>query len=146
MMVKMMKKVVEGGTATPGAASAARRPGKTGTSQNWRDAWFVGFTPDYVAGVWVGNDDDKPMNKVTGGDILAADLAALHAGRPPGLPVRDFDWLLPDPAPLATPDPRNGFYETLAGGVRPLGLGTGAGGPAGERADAGEPRRNNLPH
>lgn len=45
--------------------------GKTGTSQDWRDAVFVGFTGDYIAGVWVGNDDDTPMRRVTGGDLPA---------------------------------------------------------------------------
>src|SRR5262249_38602471 len=43
--------------------------GKTGTSQNFRDAWFIGFTNDMVTGVWVGNDDNTPMDKVTGGTL-----------------------------------------------------------------------------
>jgi penicillin-binding protein 1A len=47
--------------------------GKTGTSQDWRDAWFVGFSSSMVAGVWFGNDDDSPMNEVAGGG-LPADL------------------------------------------------------------------------
>ena len=41
--------------------------GKTGTSQNYRDAWFVGYTGSYLAGVWVGNDNGAPMKGVTGG-------------------------------------------------------------------------------
>jgi penicillin-binding protein 1A len=45
--------------------------GKTGTSQNNRDAWFIGFVNDYVIGVWFGNDDDTPMNKVVGGSLPA---------------------------------------------------------------------------
>ena len=45
--------------------------GKTGTSQNHRDAWFVGYTDDIAAGVWVGNDDETPMDKVTGGGLPA---------------------------------------------------------------------------
>jgi len=45
--------------------------GKTGTSQDWRDAWFVGFTAAYTGGVWIGNDDDSPMKKVTGGGLPA---------------------------------------------------------------------------
>ena len=45
--------------------------GKTGTSQDWRDAWFIGFSNQYVAGVWLGNDDDSPMNQVTGGGLPA---------------------------------------------------------------------------
>ncbi|MBT9472815.1 MAG: PBP1A family penicillin-binding protein [Pseudomonadota bacterium] len=113
MMVKMMQKVVTSGTGT---RAAFDRPaaGKTGTSQNWRDAWFIGFTPDYVAGVWVGNDDDKPMNKVTGGEVAAAIwhdyMVVAHAA----LPARDFDWLLPDPVPTYEEDPRNGFFQGLA--------------------------------
>jgi penicillin-binding protein 1A len=112
MMVKMMKKVVEVGTARR-AAFGWPAAGKTGTSQNWRDAWFVGFTPDYVTGVWVGNDDDRPMNRVVGGDIPASIWRRFMLAAHEGLAVRDFPWLLPDPEPLSTPDPRNGFYETL---------------------------------
>ncbi len=71
-MSTLMQEVVLAGTgrkaALPGRWQAA---GKTGTSQNWRDAWFVGFTPDYIAGVWVGNDDNSPMKRVTGGDLPA---------------------------------------------------------------------------
>jgi len=66
----LLQLVVERGTgraADPGTYAA----GKTGTSQNNRDAWFVGFTEPLVAGVWVGNDDDTPMNGVTGGALPA---------------------------------------------------------------------------
>lgn len=69
-LVSLLQLVVERGTgrdAFPGAFAA----GKTGTSQNNRDAWFVGFTEDLVAGVWVGNDDDTPMKGVTGGALPA---------------------------------------------------------------------------
>src|SRR5262249_56900167 len=45
--------------------------GKTGTSQNHKDAWFIGFTNDIVVGVWVGNDDNRPTRGVTGGDLPA---------------------------------------------------------------------------
>ena len=113
MMVKMMKKVVEVGTAKR-AAFGWPAAGKTGTSQNWRDAWFVGFTADYVTGVWVGNDDDRPMNKVVGGDIPASIWRRYMLVAHEGLAVRDFPWLLPDPEPSSSPDPRNGFYETLS--------------------------------
>jgi penicillin-binding protein 1A len=79
------------GVITHGTGRAAQidRPaaGKTGTTSDFRDALFVGYTPDLVAGVWVGNDDDGPMNKVTGGSLPAHIwhdfmLAALK-GRPP---------------------------------------------------------------
>src|SRR2546430_6688830 len=53
----------------PGRPAALPRPaaGKTGTTQEYRDAWFIGYTADLVAGVWLGNDDNSPMNRVTGG-------------------------------------------------------------------------------
>src|SRR5262249_38125795 len=63
-----MQSVILSGT---GKAAALDRPaaGKTGTSQDYRDALFIGFTADLVAGVWVGNDDNTPMGKVTGGTL-----------------------------------------------------------------------------
>ncbi|MEJ2121279.1 MAG: PBP1A family penicillin-binding protein [Alphaproteobacteria bacterium] len=59
-----------------GTGKAARLPdrpaaGKTGTSQDFRDAWFIGYTPDLITGVWVGNDDARPMKGVTGGSLPA---------------------------------------------------------------------------
>ena len=67
---RMLREVVRGGTGR--AARFGRgEAGKTGTSQGFRDAWFVGFAGDLVAGVWVGNDDDRPMAKVTGGGLPA---------------------------------------------------------------------------
>lgn len=113
MMVKMMKGVMERGTGTR-AAFGRPAAGKTGTSQNWRDAWFVGFTPDYIAGVWVGNDDDKPMNRVAGGGIPSTIWRRFMMEAHVGKEARDFDWLLPDPIPETEDDPRNPFYGELA--------------------------------
>ncbi len=69
-MTDMLRAVVQEGT---GRAAALDRPvaGKTGTSEDFRDAWFVGFTADYVTGVWVGNDNEDPMQRVTGGSLPA---------------------------------------------------------------------------
>lgn len=113
IMVRMMEKVVTEGTARR-AEFGRPAAGKTGTSQNWRDAWFVGFTPDYVTGVWVGNDDERPMNRVVGGDIPAAVWRRFMVAAHASLAVSDFPWLLEDPVVETKPDPRNGFYETLA--------------------------------
>ncbi|WP_205853712.1 transglycosylase domain-containing protein [Phenylobacterium deserti] len=66
----LLREVVERGTGT-GANLGPQVVGKTGTSQDYRDAWFVGFAGDMVVGVWVGNDDNTPMRKVTGGSIPA---------------------------------------------------------------------------
>jgi penicillin-binding protein 1A len=70
LMNQMLSGVIAYGT---GKAAALGRPaaGKTGTTQEYRDAWFIGYTADLVAGVWLGNDDDTPMNKVTGGSLPA---------------------------------------------------------------------------
>jgi penicillin-binding protein 1A len=69
-MVHMMTGVLEYGT---GHAADIGRPaaGKTGTSDDHRDAWFIGFTPEVITGVWVGNDDNTPMPKMTGGSLPA---------------------------------------------------------------------------
>ncbi|WP_246734658.1 PBP1A family penicillin-binding protein [Chelativorans sp. ZYF759] len=69
-MVDMMRLVVDEGTGR-NAATGSFAAGKTGTSQNFRDAWFVGFSENWVVGVWVGNDDGTPMNRVTGGGLPA---------------------------------------------------------------------------
>ena len=67
---RMLREAVRTGTGRA-ARLGGSEAGKTGTSQSFRDAWFVGFAGDLVAGVWVGNDDDRPMKKVTGGGLPA---------------------------------------------------------------------------
>lgn len=69
-VVEMMKQVVKAGTG--GAANIGGDiAGKTGTTDSYRDAWFIGFTPDVVTGVWVGNDNNNPMGGLTGGGLPA---------------------------------------------------------------------------
>ena len=115
LMVAMMKRVVEVGTGRHGAIG---RPAaaKTGTSQRWRDAWFVGFTPDWIAGVWVGNDDNRPMNRVVGGDLPAQIWRRFMLTAHRGLPVRDFPALAPpqQATEAALNEARAAFYGTLA--------------------------------
>ncbi|HEX7107894.1 MAG TPA: penicillin-binding transpeptidase domain-containing protein, partial [Aestuariivirga sp.] len=67
----MLKEVVKSGTARRADLGFAPQGGKTGTNQAYRDAWYIGFTAHNVTGVWVGNDDFTPMNKVTGGLVPA---------------------------------------------------------------------------
>jgi len=67
-MLIMLRDVVQRGTGV-GANLGPNVFGKTGTSQDYRDAYFVGFSGDLVVGVWVGNDDNAPMRKVTGGSV-----------------------------------------------------------------------------
>jgi len=68
-MNEMLQEVMQTGTGRKANLGVRAAAGKTGTSQNNRDAWFVGFTADLVTGVWVGNDDNSPMGRVTGGRV-----------------------------------------------------------------------------
>lgn len=87
-IAELMQETVETGTGR--AARLDERPsgGKTGTTQDYRDAWFVGFTADYVTGVWIGNDDNRPMNKATGGGLPARIFKSFMEDAERGLPVR----------------------------------------------------------
>ncbi|MFN3867628.1 MAG: transglycosylase domain-containing protein [Hyphomicrobiaceae bacterium] len=94
-MNQMMQAVVESGTGGRAKLPFTYSAGKTGTSSSYRDAWFVGYTGQYVAGVWVGNDDFRPMRNVTGGSLPAqiwnAFMSVAHTDmnipQIPGLPV-----------------------------------------------------------
>jgi penicillin-binding protein 1A len=85
----MMMDVIAYGT---GKAAKLDRPaaGKTGTSQDYRNAWFIGFTADLVTGVWFGNDDNSPMKRVTGGMLPAHTWHEFMAAAENNLPVRDL--------------------------------------------------------
>src|SRR6201999_3530933 len=69
MMDTMMEQTLISGTAKKAEIPGWQAAGKTGTSQDYRDAWFVGYTADLVAGVWLGNDDNSPTKKATGGGL-----------------------------------------------------------------------------
>ncbi len=67
----LMFSSVENGTGKNASVSGWQIAGKTGTSQSFRDAWFVGFSNNYVIGVWIGNDDNRPLKNVNGGGLPA---------------------------------------------------------------------------
>ncbi len=70
-MNTMLKTVIAEGTGRAARLEGRDAAGKTGTTNDYRDAWFVGYVPDYIAGVWVGNDDNSKMARITGGMIPA---------------------------------------------------------------------------
>jgi penicillin-binding protein 1A len=69
MMNSMMQETITSGTARKADTGGWPAAGKTGTSQEFRDAWFIGYTANLVTGVWLGNDDGTPMRKLTGGGL-----------------------------------------------------------------------------
>jgi penicillin-binding protein 1A len=93
-MIKMMNSVVENGTGRRAQLDGIPTCGKTGTTNDWRDAWFVGYTGNFAGAIWMGNDDYSPTKRMTGGTLPAATwhniMAYAHQGvelRPlPGLP------------------------------------------------------------
>ena len=103
-MNDMMNATLVSGTGRQAALPDQIAGGKTGTSQSSRDAWFVGYTARYVAGVWVGNDDDSKMHNVSGGTLPAHIwhdvMAYAHDGKEPlALPGTRSPWLEEASAP-----------------------------------------------
>ncbi len=86
MMNQMMAQTLTIGTAHKAALPGWPAAGKTGTSQDFRDAWFIGYTARLVTGVWLGNDDGTPTKKVTGGglpvEIWSRFMRSAHQGVP----------------------------------------------------------------
>lgn len=83
-MTSMLRDVIDTGTGHGARLGSRQAGGKTGTSQDYRDAWFVGFTAQMTTGVWLGNDDNSSMRKVTGGllpvDVWKAYMRGSHKG------------------------------------------------------------------
>ena len=90
VMTSMLESVIQEGTGYPNAEIGRPAAGKTGTTSDFRDAWFVGFTPDLVAAVWLGNDDYTPMNESYGGNIPARTWARFMKAALARVPKHDF--------------------------------------------------------
>ena len=106
MMNTMMEETLLTGTARKAELPGWQAAGKTGTSQDWRDAWFVGYTSHLVTGVWLGNDDNSPTQKASGGnlpvEIWSRFMKTAHQGVPvAGLPSGAWRAAEPEPARLA---------------------------------------------
>ncbi|WP_440635879.1 transglycosylase domain-containing protein [Bradyrhizobium sp. PUT101] len=127
MMNAMMRETLISGTAKKAEIPGWSAAGKTGTSQDYRDAWFIGYTANLVTGVWLGNDDNSPTKKATGGglpvEVWTRFMKAAHEGVPvANLPNAQATWGLSNlahaasqvsPPTPAAPAPAN------AGGYRP---------------------------
>ena len=96
-LVAMLWNVMVAGTGTSASLAPREAAGKTGTTQNSQDAWFVGFTTDYVTGVWVGNDDNSPTRGVTGGTLPAQIWKSAMLTAEKGLPLKPLDRSPPQP-------------------------------------------------
>ena len=96
-MNDMMNAVVAGGTGRAASLDLFPAAGKTGTSQRFKDAWFIGYTAQWVGGVWMGNDNASPMRGVTGGSLPAEIWKAVM--------LKAHEGMMPKPLPGTVIDP-----------------------------------------
>ncbi|TJZ86589.1 transglycosylase domain-containing protein [Paracoccus hibiscisoli] len=95
-LIYMMQQVISSGTGTRAQLGSRPVAGKTGTTSSYRDAWFVGFTEQYVTGVWMGYDDNTPLSGVTGGGLPAEIWQAVMSEIHDGLPELPLSTVSPD--------------------------------------------------
>jgi membrane peptidoglycan carboxypeptidase len=121
-LIYMMYETIEDGTGNRARLQGRQAAGKTGTTQAARDAWFVGFTADYVVGVWMGYDDNTPLRGVTGGglpaEIWRQTMEDIHADMPARpLPMIDpfIESIREGPATADRPDLREQIMMEVLG-------------------------------
>jgi len=128
IMTSFLEGVVQGGTGQ--RAKALGRPcgGKTGTSNEYTDAWFVGFTPDLIAGVWVGFDENKPLGKFETGSRTASPIWVSYMQKAvAGRPVKNFSIpegiffakINPQTGLLCPPGAKDCIFECFKEGTQP---------------------------
>ena len=89
-MIKMMNSVVENGTGRRARLDGIAAAGKTGTTNAYRDAWFMGYTGNYVCGLWFGNDNYDPTNRMTGGSLPAMTWHNIMAYAHQGIEIKQL--------------------------------------------------------
>jgi penicillin-binding protein 1A len=125
LLTYMMSQVVDSGTGTRARLDGRQVAGKTGTTQAARDAWFIGFTAEYVAGVWMGYDDNTPLVGVTGGGLPAEIWHEVMSRVTDGMPATPLNMIVPEQRvpPSQTADDSNiaprGYGDQNAGPVDP---------------------------
>lgn len=122
----MMSRVVQAGTGTRARMADREIGGKTGTGNDYRDAWFIGFTPGLVAGVWVGNDNFAETARVTGGSMPADIWARFFPTAVRNVPARALEMPTGEDYSAGLPEPE---IPTITAVGAPIGAGVG---PPGE--------------
>jgi penicillin-binding protein 1A len=107
-MAMMMNHVVEEGTAKRAMLDGIKAAGKTGTTNSYRDAWFVGYTGNFVCGVWYGNDDYSPLNRMTGGSLPAQTWHEIMAYAHQGIELKQIAGVPKNPATVGPIIDRDG--------------------------------------
>jgi penicillin-binding protein 1A len=120
IVTSMLESVIQEGTGYPNAVIGRPAAGKTGTTSNYRDAWFVGYTPDLVTAVWLGNDDYRQMNESYGGNIPARIWARFMKAALEKTPKHDFSFPAGEVSKIALCGSSN-RYEYFLVGTEPAG-------------------------
>jgi penicillin-binding protein 1A len=120
IVTTMLEDVINHGTGYPNAIIGRPAAGKTGTTSDFRDAWFVGFTPDLVTAVWIGNDNYHPMNESYGGDVPARIWAKFMKGALVNVAKHDFVYPGDEVKKMASCGDGYGPFEYYLDGTEPL--------------------------